>query len=54
MPKSPVLQIPVDQETFDRVSGIAAFEGLSLAQVGRDLIRKALPAREKLSAKRRS
>jgi hypothetical protein len=53
MAKSPILQIPVDQATWERVTGIAHREGVSIAAVGRDLVKKALPAREKLSKRRK-
>jgi hypothetical protein len=33
MAKSRVLQVPVDQKTWDRIVGIAEFEDISLGQV---------------------
>lgn len=46
------LQVVETQETRDRIQAIADREGVSQAQVIRELVAKALPWREELSEQR--
>lgn len=52
MAKSKALQVPLPQELRDRIFDIAHAEGISMAQVVRDILEAGIGTRENLSAQR--